>query len=70
MLALLHAQITRLPTPYQTVLRLRYVEEASGEEIARQLGLSVSATKSRLLRGQRLLRDVLERKHVPSQRNL
>ena len=63
-LTLLYAQISSLPQPYQAILRLRYIENSSLKETAHQLDLSLSATKSRLFRGLRLLRDVLKRKRV------
>jgi RNA polymerase sigma-70 factor (ECF subfamily) len=42
------------------VLMLRYLEELSNEEIARHLGLSVPAVKSRLMRGRIRLRQHLD----------
>jgi DNA-directed RNA polymerase specialized sigma24 family protein len=38
---------------------LRDVQQLSGPEVARQLGLTVSAVKIRLLRGRLMLRDLL-----------
>jgi DNA-directed RNA polymerase specialized sigma24 family protein len=38
---------------------LRDVQQLSGPEVARQLGLTVSVVKTRLLRGRLMLRDLL-----------
>ena len=48
-----------LPTALREVLTLREVEEYSTRETARMLGLSVSAVKSRALRGRQMLRQAL-----------
>jgi RNA polymerase sigma-70 factor, ECF subfamily len=41
-----------LPYPYREILLLRYVEELSVEEVSKQLDISVSAAKMRLLRAR------------------
>jgi RNA polymerase sigma-70 factor (ECF subfamily) len=46
-----------LPPKYQEVYRLRDVEELSGEETAKRLGISLQAMKSRLHRARSLLRQ-------------
>jgi RNA polymerase sigma-70 factor (ECF subfamily) len=48
-----------LPTTLREVLYLREVEEYSTRETARMLGLSISAVKSRAVRGRRLMRQAL-----------
>jgi RNA polymerase sigma-70 factor, ECF subfamily len=44
---------------YRVVVILRDMEQLSTEEVARQLGLSVPALKTRLLRGRMMLREFL-----------
>jgi RNA polymerase sigma-70 factor, ECF subfamily len=51
--------ILGLPTKYRAVVMLRDVEQLSTDEVARQLGLSVPAVKTRLLRGRLMLREWL-----------
>jgi RNA polymerase sigma-70 factor (ECF subfamily) len=50
-----------LPLASREVLQLREVEERSTAETARILGLSISAVKSRMLRGRQKLRQALTR---------
>jgi len=56
-----------LPLTLRKVLHLREVEERSTGETARILGLSISAVKSRALRGRQKLRQVLTRYFRPSE---
>ena len=58
---LLSSGIDSLPESYRTVLVLRDIEGLSTEETAKNLGLSVSAVKSRLLRARLRLRGKLQR---------
>jgi RNA polymerase sigma-70 factor, ECF subfamily len=51
--------ILALPASYRTVVMLRDIEQLSTDEVARQLGLSVPAVKTRLLRGRIMLREFL-----------
>jgi RNA polymerase sigma-70 factor (ECF subfamily) len=51
--------ISGLPAKYRVVVMLRDVEQISTDEVARQLGLSVPAVKTRLLRGRLMLREWL-----------
>jgi len=51
--------ILGLPTKYRAVVMLRDVEQLSTDEVARQLGLSAPAVKTRLLRGRLMLREWL-----------
>ena len=56
---ILTSAMGELPTTLREVLHLREVEEYSTEETANMLGLSISAVKSRALRGRQLLRRAL-----------
>ena len=56
-----------LPMTFREVLHLREVEERSTGETARILGLSISAVKSRALRGRQKLRQVLTKYFRPSE---
>jgi RNA polymerase sigma-70 factor (ECF subfamily) len=56
---LVEKAITDLPEKYRVVLILRDVEHLSTDEVARQLGLSVPAVKTRLLRARLMLRESL-----------
>lgn len=49
-----------LPKEYRAVYELRALQELSGEETARLLGLSVAAMKSRWHRARKLLRERLD----------
>jgi RNA polymerase sigma-70 factor, ECF subfamily len=51
--------ILQLPPKYRVVVILRDIEQLSTEEVARQLGLSVPALKTRLLRARLMLREFL-----------
>jgi RNA polymerase sigma-70 factor, ECF subfamily len=51
--------ILELSTKYRVVVMLRDVEQLPASEVARQLGLTVSAVKIRLLRGRLMLRESL-----------
>ena len=51
--------ILKLPPKYRVVVILRDIEQLSTEEVARQLGLSVPALKTRLCRGRLMLREFL-----------
>jgi RNA polymerase sigma-70 factor (ECF subfamily) len=57
---LLWQAVGELPEEARAVYILRDVEELSGEEAARQLGISVRAMKSRLHRARRALREKLD----------
>jgi RNA polymerase sigma-70 factor (ECF subfamily) len=60
MKTLLWQAVGELPEEARAVYLLRDVEELSGEEAARQLGISVRAMKSRLHRARRALREKLD----------
>ncbi|MGH9703407.1 MAG: peroxidase-related enzyme, partial [Candidatus Acidiferrales bacterium] len=51
--------VMQLPAKYRVVLVLRDIEQLPTEEVALNLGLSVPATKARLLRGRMMLREAL-----------
>ncbi len=53
--------VDRLPPHYRDALRCIELEGLSQVELARRLGLSVSAAKSRIQRGRALLRQEMER---------
>ena len=55
------AAIAELPVQYREAFVLRYVEELSIKEVAKLIGESVAATKSRVLRARLALRDRLSR---------
>lgn len=60
MSAVLHKEIRRLPPLLRNALVLRDLEELSMEDFAERLGISIVATKSRLLRARRELRQRLQ----------
>jgi RNA polymerase sigma-70 factor (ECF subfamily) len=60
--------ICELPATLREVLPLRQAGEHSTEETARTLGLSISAVKSRRLRGRRKLREALTKYFQRSER--
>ena len=53
--------INELPPDAREVYVLRDIEDLSGEEVARQLGVTVAAMKSRLHRARRAVREKLDR---------
>ena len=57
---LLSEAVDGLPPDYRSVYQLRDVEELFGREVARRLGLSLAAMKSRLHRARELLRQHLD----------
>ena len=58
---ILSEAIDKLEPDFRSVFVLRDVEELSTEETAKLLGLSITATKSRLLRARLKLRQRLNR---------
>jgi RNA polymerase sigma-70 factor (ECF subfamily) len=58
---LLEREIRRIPPLLRKVFLLRDVQELAMPEVARQLGISVPAAKSRLLRARTELRDRLSK---------
>ena len=57
---LLNGAIASLPSGYRRVFELRDVQDLPGSEVARQLGMSLAAMKSRLHRARALLRARLD----------
>jgi RNA polymerase sigma-70 factor, ECF subfamily len=51
--------LLHLPAKYRVIVMLRDIEQLSTDEVSRQLGLSVPAVKTRLLRGRLMLREWL-----------
>lgn len=51
--------LLHLPAKYRVIVMLRDIEQLSTDDVARQLGLSVPAVKTRLLRGRLMLREWL-----------
>lgn len=60
MKGMLMAAIAVLPEPYRTVYELRDLSDVPGDEVARQLGISLAAMKSRLHRARLLVRQQLD----------
>ncbi|MFN7931811.1 MAG: sigma-70 family RNA polymerase sigma factor [Bryobacteraceae bacterium] len=63
MAQILAYEVRHIPPLMRDVVVLRDVHELPMEEVARRLGISVSAAKSRLLRARAELRQRLERHH-------
>jgi RNA polymerase sigma-70 factor (ECF subfamily) len=57
---LLEQAIRQLPSGYLEVYELRDIEDPPGEEVARRLGISRAAMKSRLHRARQLVREHLD----------
>lgn len=55
------ALLQQLPPGFRAVLNLYVIEERSHEEIARELGISIGASKSQLSRAKAFFRKLLER---------
>ena len=55
------AIIRRMPEDYRRVLELRFVAEWSISDIARELGLTESAVRTRTFQGRKLLIDTLKK---------
>jgi RNA polymerase sigma-70 factor (ECF subfamily) len=59
-----HAAIANIPKRYREVLILRDLEGMAGEEVARRLGVSLAAMKTRLPRARDLVRQELNGKYT------
>lgn len=66
MSAIMHREIRRLPPLLRNVLVLRHLDELSIDDVARRLGITIVAAKSRLLRARAELRQRLERYRRPA----
>lgn len=60
MKALLDGAMRELPPLYRNVYQLRDIDELPGDEVARRLGISLAAMKSRLHRARELMREQLD----------
>ncbi len=56
----LHEKIGQLETATQTIIRLRFFEELSLEEISAIMGINLSTVKSKLYRGLKQLKVMVE----------
>ncbi len=56
----MHEKISRLPEEEQTIIRLRFFEELSLEEISIILKMNLSTVKSKLYRGLKKLKVIVE----------
>ena len=65
MKALLTEAMQRLPEPVRKVFELRDIEELSGDEVVKLLGISTAAMKSRLHRGRKFIREFMEAALLP-----
>lgn len=54
---LVHMAVAHLPEQYRTALQRKYVDGESLDALAKELGISVEATKSLLARARRAFRD-------------
>ena len=61
MKTLLLAAIADLPAPYRAVYEMRDLQDVAGDEVARKLGISTAAMKSRLHRARALIRQQIDR---------
>lgn len=53
-------RLERLPEKYQILLRLKYLEDYSYQEISEMLDIPVDLVRSRLFEGRRMLREDLD----------
>ena len=58
--AWLEELVRQLPDPYREAVQLSEVEGLTQREVAEQLGLSLSGAKSRVQRGRKMLKQILE----------
>ncbi len=58
-LEIVEKAVNELPLPYRVVFHLKDVEGLTNQEVAKALGLTVPAAKSRILRARLFLRDKL-----------
>ena len=54
--------VTKLPAKYQRLVRLRYFEELSYEEIAQELDAPLGTVKAQLHRARELMYDLVKNK--------
>ena len=51
--------VEQLPEKYRKVVELRYYQELSYDEIAQELGLSLSNVKIQLMRAKNMLSEIM-----------
>lgn len=61
-ITLIRAIVTRLPPKYQVLVRLRYFDELSYEEIAGEIDAPLGTVKAQLHRARELLYDLVKNK--------
>ena len=61
--------LNRLPPKDVEILLLKYAQDWRYEDIAQQLGITISAVQTRLFRARQRLRDELARVSAPEERN-
>jgi RNA polymerase sigma-70 factor (ECF subfamily) len=66
---LLDQAVQQLPAAYQSVYRLRDLEDQPGPAVQKRLGLSAAAMKSRLHRARALVRQHLDAALAPPKKN-
>jgi RNA polymerase sigma-70 factor (ECF subfamily) len=59
---LIHTFVTKLPPKYQRLVRLRYFEELSYDEIAKELDAPLGTIKAQLHRARELMYDLVKGK--------
>lgn len=60
LLETLMARLDQLPEKYQTLLRMRYLEDYSYQEISEMLDIPVDLVRSRLFEGRKILRESVQ----------
>ena len=61
---MLHQCIEQLPSTYQQVIRLRYLEERKTAEVQQNVDITKEALKKRLLRAKKQLFQCLQQKNI------
>ena len=54
--------VTKLPAKYQRLVKLRYFDELSYDEIAKELGAPLGTVKAQLHRARELMYDLVKSK--------
>jgi|GEM_PF-277078 len=62
---IVHLALNRLPEPYATLMRLRYLDEMPLHRIAAFTDVPLNTVKWRVQRGKRLMRDAIEQLEEP-----